>query len=63
MVCTLLKQVVSETPGVSSVSFDATEWAYKQVPRQTGAAEGFGDLGTNFFADVELPDDFGTPGD
>lgn len=55
-------QVVSETPGVRSVVFDATEWAYEQVPRQTGAVEGFGDLGTIFFAEVELPAGFGTPG-
>ncbi|CAL8464299.1 g3834 [Coccomyxa elongata] len=55
-------EVVSETPGVPSVRFDATEWLYEQVPRQTGAVEGFGDLGTIFYADVELPAGFGTPG-
>ncbi len=58
-----MQQVVSETPGVPSVSFDATEWAYEQVQRQTGAVEGFGDLGTVFYATVKLPAGFGTPGD
>lgn len=58
-----MQQVVSETPGVPSVYFDAAEWAYKQVPPWTGAVGGFSDLRTIFYADVELPAEFGTPGD
>ncbi|BDA49833.1 Lipoxygenase 2.3, chloroplastic [Coccomyxa sp. Obi] len=58
----LTLEVISETPGVPSVGFDATEWGYEQVQRQTGEVEGFGDLGAVFCANVELPAGFGTPG-
>lgn len=55
---------MSEDPKIpESQIFDATNWDFVQVPRQSGAAEGFGDVGTVFYATVQLPANFGTPGD
>lgn len=57
-------QLISEDPEMEErPTFDATEWAYEQVPRQSGSVEGFGDLGTIFYATVQLPAGFGRPGD